>query len=288
MNVRQTLKTYKREFVRSFQLQYARLATWIPERYPDFMCIGAPRAATTWLHTKLRADPQVFLPKMKELHFFDEERKGSPNDTSGLIWYRPFYFDMSNPAHFRWYGLQFSSAGVAVKGDITPDYSLLSAERVKLIHRKIPGLRIIYILRNPIERAWSGLRKSIWYQKGADEIAAKDPRWLARTIMHPEVLERGNYRHAIETWGSIFPETNMMILFYDDILANSAAVLAKVYAFLSLRQPAAGSPDIGSRVNAAPELPMPKEIRAKLEVYYRDQIFYLQTRFDRDLRHWMA
>ena len=59
--------------MRQVELAYMRVATWIPETFPHFMCIGAPRAATTWLHTELSSDPRIFLPKRKELHFFDEK-----------------------------------------------------------------------------------------------------------------------------------------------------------------------------------------------------------------------
>ena len=289
MNIAQTLKDERRELVRKIELQYARFAS-IPATYPDFMCIGAPRAATTWLFTQLRADPRIFLPKLKELHFFDEDEGGpAEHDSSGLQWRRRFYFDMSNPIHFRWYWLQFKRGIGAVKGDITPLYSLLSAERVRLIHEKIPGLRVIYILRNPIDRAWSGLRKSAWYQKGTNHMAAQSLEWLEKTIMHPAVLERGNYRRVLETWESHFPRDQMLILFHDDIVLDPGAELGKVYAFLGLPRPAAMSPsDAEGRVNAAPELPMPAPIRARLEAYYRDDVRFLERRFGRDLGHWVS
>jgi hypothetical protein len=267
------------------EIRYARIARRTPEIYPDFMCIGAPRAATTWLYDRLRADPRVFLPRMKELHFFDEERPDDPEDRSGLRWHRSFYFDMSDPAHMRWYWRQFRNARDRPKGEITPAYSTLSATRVRLIFDKIPRLRIIYILRNPIDRAWSSLRKMVWYQKGARHRLMRDRDWLLRTVMHPELLERGDYRNIIETWEGIFPHENFLYLFHDDIEADEQRVLGRVYAFLNLTAPDL-SQLAGKRVNAAPPTPMPDNVRSFLEHRYESQIGYLEERFDRDLGHW--
>lgn len=271
------------------ELSYTRFAS-IPSIYPDFMCIGAPRAATTWLFENLRADPQVFLPKLKELHFFDEPDANRADDrATGLRWHRHHYFDMSNPNHFRWYWLQFRPGIAVKKGDITPSYSTLSAARVRLIHELMPSLKVIYILRNPIDRAWSGLRKSIWYQKGATHALTRSAEWLEQTIMSPAILTRGNYRRILETWEGIFPRSQMLVLFYDDIVSDPSAVLTMVYAFLELKRPARvkGS-SAETRVNAAPELSMPARIRARLDAQYGDDIDFLERRFGRDLRHWRS
>lgn len=286
MNLMQNLKSRRRDFLRAIQLYYAAFATWIPEIYPDFMCIGAPRAATTWLYQKLRDHPQIFLPKAKELHFFDEEPDTDQNDRSGLRWHRAFYFDMSKPAHFRWYAMQFRKARNRTKGDITPVYSMLSRQRVRLIAEKAPDVKIIYIIRNPIERAWSGLRKTIWYQKGANH-KVKDRAWLLAAIMHPAVLERGNYRRAIETWGEVIPDGNMLYLFYDDIVEDPQSELARVCAFLGANRPSGPPASTEDKpVNAAPALRMPDEVRSRLSQHYKEQIQYLEARFDRDLSHW--
>lgn len=266
-----------------------RVATWIPETFPHFMCIGAPRAATTWLHTELSSDPRIFLPKRKELHFFDEKPASLlKRDSSGLRWRRNYYFDVENPAHKRWYWFQYRYAGALLRGDITPLYSLLSRNRVELIRSQMPDLKVFYILRNPIDRAWSGVRKTIWYQKGEAELAKADEKWLHETVMRPEVLARGDYRRAIETWESVYPREQICYLFYDDISDDSSAVLGRVFAFLGLDQLPRQIPRNSRKVNAAPRKPMPALIRGRLEDYYFEQIRYLEDRFKRDFSHWLS
>jgi hypothetical protein len=289
MNLKQSARYNRRKLVRRINLAYARFASWIPERFPDFMCIGAPRAATTWLHQALALHPDVFLPKRKEIHFYDEAAADEVESGGDLRWHDSFTFDVGNPAHLRWYWRQFRDAGERIAGDFTPLYSTLSAERVRLIHQQIPALRIIYILRNPVERAWSGLRKSVWYQKGSSFLETKSTEWALEQVMHPTVLLRGNYPRAIENWESAFPRSQMMYLFHDDIDAEPAAALECVQAFLDIPAvlPTGAAAD-GERVNSAPAQSMPRVVRDRLNEYYRDQVALLERRFGRNLSHWLS
>ena len=290
LNLRQSLRYQRRRVVRRIELAYARVATWIPESFPHFMCIGAPRAATTWLYTELVTDPRIFLPKQKELHFYDERQRSFPDDESELRWQRSFYFDVDEAASQRWYWYQFRHAAPEqLRGDITPVYSLQSRDRVQCIRKHIPDLRIIYIMRNPVERAWSGLRKTVWYQKGKSYLADLDEEWLQKTIMRPEVLARGDYQRAIQTWESVFPRSQICYLFYDDIRSNANGVLDNVYVFLGLPPQLGRSERSPSRaVNAAQNREMPESVRVSLERHYAGQIGFLQNHFGRDLSHWLS
>ena len=102
--------------------------------FPDFIGIGAQKSGTSWLFKNLRKHPQLYFPETKEIHFFD--------------WY--FYKGLN------WYCKHFKDADISqYKGEITPCYSILSEEKIKFIHQINPKLKIILLLRNPIERAWS-------------------------------------------------------------------------------------------------------------------------------------
>lgn len=286
MNLVRELQVQRRQTLRTLHMLYARYAPWIPAMYPDFMCIGAPRAATTWLHTNLRSDPQIFLPKAKELHFFDVRVDRDHADDSGLRWHRSFYFDVDNPIHLRWYWMQFRKGKGRMKGEITPSYSMLSKERVRLILGKMPDLKVIYIIRNPIDLAWSTLRKVVLYQRGPNQSILHDLAWVLRTVLHPLLLEGGNYRRAIETWSGMVRDQNMLYLFHDDILEDPQAQLRKVYSFLGLDWQQSAPSNVEKRVNAAPELAMPPQVHSQLAQYYRGQIEYLEAKFNRKLGHW--
>jgi hypothetical protein len=267
---------------------YVRAAVWTPPRFPDFMCIGAPRAATSWLYTALRDHPRVFLPKRKELHFYDEPPP-SGYLSGDIRWADAHHFDVERPSHLRWYWRQFRQAGDRLTGDITPLYSLLSAERIAVIRRHQPALRIIYLLRNPVERAWSGLRKSAWYQKGPDFLAEQGEKWMLEHVMHPSVLERGNYPAAIERWESVFPAEQILYSFHEDIRADADRELSRVTQHLGLPdEPLLDRGHERREVNAAPPMSIPDAARQALEAHYRDQVEWLEQKFSRDLSHWLT
>jgi hypothetical protein len=240
------------------------------------------------VHKRLSADPEIFLPKRKEVHFYDEPPGELATAKSELRWSESFYFDVERPAHLRWYWYQYRHAGSRLAGDITPLYSTLSVDRIACIRRHMPDLKIIYILRNPIERAWSGLRKSVWYQKGESYLQDKDPDWILQQVMRPEVLLRGNYPQAIENWESVFAQQQMLYLFFDDVQKDASGSLDQIYEFLGKTPAKVEKAPAGSKnVNAAPEKSMPDDVKRALSEHYAEQIRWLEGRFGRDLSHWL-
>ena len=185
-------------------LAYSSFASWVPEAYPDFFCIGAPRAATTWVHKRLGRHPDVFIPRVKEVHFFDEPMEvDAPHRPVEPVPSRIF-FDMNSPSHWRWYSLHYCRAGTRVKGDVTPEYSIISRRRIELIAERMPALKLIYILRNPVERAWSDACRPFMFK--APRVLRR-PETLAeirKEVMHPMMLKHGDYRAVIENWESLF------------------------------------------------------------------------------------
>jgi hypothetical protein len=235
----------------------------------------------------LQREPRVFLPHAKELHFFDEDPGYSRHSGDGLRWRRPFYFDMQNPAHLRWYWMQFHDAADRIKGEITPTYAMLSRARVELIAGLNSRMKVIYLIRNPVDRAWSALRNTMYQQKGRRYVTEASPQRLGELIMHPEVLRHGHYREAIDTWGGVIAPERILYLFYDDILAHPGSELARIHAFLGLGEPSPAVQKMTrARINAAPSVKLPANIKKRLSEYYAPQIEFLERRFDRDLDAW--
>ncbi len=259
----------------------------IPLIKPDFLGIGTARSASTWLHARLSQHPDVFLPKLKELHFFNERRDHLSCDVSGASWTRPVYFDLSNSAHWRWYSQQFLPGKDKVKGEITPDYSTLSLERVAEVKTHLPDAKIILNIRNPIDRAWSGLRYS-WQRHWDEKLEPGDVERLMRAALHPERLLRGDYPLTLKNWEAHYPDAQRLYLFYDDIASSPSHELRRVAGFLGvdpLKLPAAQ--DDAARVNHAPRENIPAPVRERLRDHYAPQITWLEKRFGRDFSHWL-
>lgn len=281
----------RRNLKRSFQIIYVSLFNGFIKNDPNFLCIGAPKAATTWLHERLMRHNEVFLPEDKELHFFDDPylpEGGEIDKKQGFGYYKPF--DMNSKIHWRWYRFQFRFSGNKVKGDITPTYARISEDKIKLIAEKIPGIKIIYILRNPIERAWSGASYFMhrWHGRGMAELDGEDS--LIDWVMEPERIDHGHYMQKIELWEKHIPSNNIKYILYDDICTNPGLVLAEICDFLCIsKEMLPNSDGDKSRVNSAyPKMAVPENVQRALRDEYFTQIKWLEKKFNRDLSEWLG
>lgn len=260
------------------RLAYANMAVSMRETNPDFLVIGAARSATGWLFKRLSAHPAIFVPRGKEVHFFDAQK----NDGS-------YVFNLKSPGHWRWYWMHFRKAGDRTCGDMTPKYAILPEPRVAEIASHLPDKRIIYSIRDPIDRAWSGLRHRLWHGKGlkADQLGEDD---LIGRIMHPEILAKGDHRSVIEKWEKYYGSDNFKCIFYDDVINSPGELLDGLYRFLAV-DPAMAPEDsekIKQRVNAVPGAGIPAGVREILSEYYGEQIPYLEDKFNRRLDGWIG
>jgi len=232
---------------------------------PSFIGIGVQKSATTWLAEMLRLHPEVFLTPAKEIHYFDRDKKyPSPNywiynniikrfisketrrfHTRGILSgikklllyrdYESFYWRLK--FHFTlkinddWYISLFKTKRkYFAAGEITPAYSLLEDNEIKRIKEINSNIKIILILRNPIERAWSFLR---WeWQLGNIDIKSKEN--VMSVLISDSFLKRGNYNSILNKWLKHFRKSQIKILFYDEIRNSPKSVLTSVFKFINV------------------------------------------------------
>ena len=146
-------------------------------RAPDFLVIGAQRAGTTWLHRVLQQHPNLWLPPVKELHYFDKlDTKRTILDANerrrvgfrGLItidpWFFRYWLIRRSDA---WYEALFHQAqrkGL-LTGEITPAYATVDEDVLRRIKRTNNEIKLVFIMRDPVERAWSAVNNAV--KKGA-------------------------------------------------------------------------------------------------------------------------
>ncbi len=187
--------------------------------FPNFLGIGAQKSATSWLHVALQAHPQICLPtRRKELHFFDY------NFWKRLDWYR-WHFAPAN---------QSTNQPInQINGEITPAYSILPKAKILEIKQLNPDLKLILLLRNPIERAWSSASMEQIRNKNRAR-AAVPTEALLRQFRRPDVLARGDYAQILENWRAVFPENQLFIGYYEDVAERPAELLREIFAFLGV------------------------------------------------------
>lgn len=224
-------------------------------RYPDFLCIGAQKAGTTWLDKNLRRHPKLWLPPMKELQYFSHlhipaarrwtTRQRRERGTQLLRRYiaatEPEDWDyryiarvadiVAGPITDGWYGRMFSLARPAqICGEVTPDYCTLPEEGIRHVLRLAPDVKIILSLRDPIERSWSHIRMTARAQGVSEKIDKLEQ--FARNV---DQLQRADYPQIIANWRKFVPAERFMVIFMDDIIAEPNTVLEEVCGFLGVK-----------------------------------------------------
>lgn len=179
---------------------------------PDFMVIGAMRAGTTSLQGWLSALRDVSLPAMKETDFFVAEKN----------WHRGF----------DWYRGLFSRNGM-VTGEISPNYTKRAAfpgvpARVAAAN---PDTRLVYIVRDPVARAVSQFQLSL--AKGTIPPASD----LPGTAAEAHILEASRYFWQLEPWLDEFPREQLLILQFEELIADPLTTLGRIGAHAGFAAP---------------------------------------------------
>ena len=269
---------------------------------PHFLCIGAHKSGTTWLYENLKRHPAVWLPPIKELHYFDgmpglprvAQRlnealqevvaTGRVADPAKLDLMRKYV--LVQPKDFAWYRSLFEPAGERLTGDMTPAYATLSGQVVSRVREFLPDCRIIFIMRNPIERAWSHFRSNA--EKAKLDVGRATLDTIRRHIDSPSSQIRTAYTRTIETWEQGFPRDRILYLFYDDLLADGDAFLGAICRFLDLPFDQRHFADTRDTVvNQSMALEIDPNVRAYLASKYHDEIAALQRRFGGHTDRWL-
>lgn len=246
---------------------------------PHFMCIGAQKAGTTWLHAMLGTHPDIFLPPEKELHYWNRSRQRREEGLADYLGKFP---------------------ATKLGGDITPAYALLPVGVIREIRRLNPGLRIIYIVRNPIDRAWSMARAALKRHRRRfsrdliSTLRGRPPgskKWFMAHFRSPSSTARGRYAQTIERWTSVFPEDQLLLLRYEDMTNDPDSFLHRCCMHIGvdpltlIAQPNA---QLQPRVNASPDIVMDRDLFDELLGIYRQEIETLEILLAWDLRGWLT
>jgi hypothetical protein len=224
---------------------------------PDFLIIGAQKAGTTSLHAYLCEHELVSPPSTKEVHFFDNSYP------QGLNWYR---------AHF-----DRGRAG-QLTGEATP-YYLFHPAAPERVAREIPACRLIVLLRDPIDRAYShhhhemvlGFEELSFEEALASESARlageeqrilHDPGYNSFAHQHHSYRARGRYAEQLARWLELFDSDRILILAAEDLFAEPERIVLEVQEFLGL--PPHRPRDLTAK-NARSYAPIPESLRRRLD-----------------------
>ena len=215
----------------------------IGDACPDFLCVGAQKAGTSWLYRQLERHPDFWMPPVKELHYLDtlnRTRRFHPPRSKDECDYcflesmknlsAQSYIDLQN------YGELFRHKGALLSGDISPAYSTLNDEVIERVVDYFPNMKVIFLARDPVERAWSQL--SMGVRLGMiSRFDATDAEEVIRNLLNPGVLLYSHPSKIVARWKRYVRPENFRIYFFDDLKENPAELRRSILRFLG------GDPD---------------------------------------------
>lgn len=265
-------------------------------RGPDFLVIGAQRAGTTWLHRVLREHPALWLPPVKELHYFDkldidrtvlDPKERRRVGLRGLLRFDPWLFSYwLGRRSDAWYARLFQGAQTKgfIAGEITPAYATLDEEVLRRIRRMNCDIKLIFVMRDPMERAWSAINNAA--KKGVAE-----PPTVEKAVERARgwgTAARSAYADTIKRLEAVFPASQIHYCFFDDLRERPETLTADLLSFLGVG-PASAPVQLPKAVNvAAGSKPIPSEFSRQMAGDYLPMVSILCRRFEGPPHRWRA
>ena len=204
-----------------------------PEVLPDFVIIGAQKSGTTFLYNLLTRHPSIEGTFEKEVHYFDRFFH------RGIEWYR---------SQFPLPRLKVQRK--VITGETTPDY-LFHPHAARRMAKVVPQARLIVLLRNPVDRAYSHYhhqirkgRETLGFEeameaeeerlRGERDKMLEDEHYNSFNYRHFSYLSRGVYVDQLLRWSEYFAKDQMLVLNSEDFFERAPETLKLVLNFLHL------------------------------------------------------
>ena len=288
---------------------------------PDFLGIGSSRCGTSWLYRMLSESSYFWVPPIKELHYFDRSRQyPSPSylaDASPL-------FRLISPArnnlHYKRYlirsvgkfilkrdisriqwGLMYFLGRIGdqwyrnlfpvqtgenlLRGEITPAYALLDETDINKVKKINPGMKIIFLMRNPVARAWSQAVHSGF--AGKEDIESYSVQQFTQWLSKGSVKRKNEFMRTIRAWETIFSSDQMFVGFYEEISHAPETLLRNIFRFLGIFDFDLDPGLFKLRINANPKLEMPKAFKYAANLAFEKEIHAVAKHYGGFANEWL-
>lgn len=191
--------------------------------WPNFFIVGAPRSGTTSLYEYLKKIPKIYMSPVKEPNFF------SVSLDLNFLFTKPIRNESEYLKLFK------NSKNEKCIGEASSNY-LWDPQSPKLISKLIPNAKIIIILRNPVERAFSHYLMHI--SNGSETRSFKeviqDAQKSSTNDYVRRIIECGFYNKQILNYQNFFPNAQIKILFFEDFNKNIQQTIKEILDFLEI------------------------------------------------------
>ncbi|MEK6221787.1 MAG: sulfotransferase [Chloroflexota bacterium] len=173
---------------------------------PNFLFIGADKTGSTWLYQLLRQHPNVYVPNIKDVYFFDR------------------YYDKG----LDWYSALFSGAPVDALaiGELSHDY-LYSSQAAARIAKDLPNVKLIVTLRNPIQRSFSHY---LYLRRGGKTQGSFHQ--AAKAL--PEIIDHSIYAPNLAKYFQLFDASQIKVVTFDKLKSDPEGYAKEILSFLDV------------------------------------------------------
>lgn len=263
---------------------------------PDFLCVGAQKAGTSWLYYQLNWHVDFWMPPVKELHYFDKlsrvKRTRPPrcNDARDRCFLEKMTaLSTHSGIDLDAYSRLFEPKGALLSGDITPGYSTLSDELIERVVVRFPNLKVIFFARDPVERAWSQLSMDVRLGN-ISPFDVTDADEVIRVLQTPTVFVRSYPSQTVARWKRYVRPELFRIYFFDDLEKNPMELRREILLFLG------ADPNRPSgRINAEQNWDALKEklrftdyVRSRVAQFFVEELKACATELGGPAKHWPA
>ncbi len=194
---------------------------------PNFFIVGAPKAGTTSLYHYLDEHPDVFMSPLKETNYFSYETTVKQN----------LYYKEKGISNWNDYLKLFeNSSDKKAIGEASVSY-LFYPEVAQLIKAKFPGSKIIIMLRNPVDRAFSHYQmdyKLGYVNSSLEKIIFNENRNAIENLFYQQFILLGMYFEQVKRYLDVFGAEKVLIIFFDDFKNDTGKEIKRLYHFLGI------------------------------------------------------
>jgi hypothetical protein len=196
---------------------------------PNLLIVGAAKCGTTSLHNYLKQHPDIFMTEHKEPHFLINSEIGKDRVHKAVNTLEEYEEMFKTEGKYKY------------KGESSVMYLAFPEFSIKNIKKYLdPDVKIIIMLRNPIERAFAGYLHNLRYNPSEDlsfedAFDKSEERYHQVGDMTPDTryLHVGNYHYQVESFMTMFND-NVLVIMYDDYINDIDLCLSNVFDFLDI------------------------------------------------------
>ena len=251
-------------------------------RFPDFLIIGPQRTGTTWLHFHLRWHPQLMCPFSKEIFFFSrlKDHHDPKFESDQLNWYLghfhdpPWLWALKQARCLARYRRPYR---VRVRGEATASYAPIDRDVIEEIALLNPDIKVIMMVRDPIERAWSHAKKDLVRNSGRAFEEVSDHEF--EVFFDNDYQRRcARYVDNLDNWSACLKDGHVKVGRFDDLRSRPEDYLLEVMEFLGVDADHRYVEDSARPVNPTGDQNIPAHHRRFLEELLAEDVEKLRTR----------